>query len=147
METEEDVLNPTDAMKRHQLESWTQRRRPRGGDPIPLGDVLTSIPGTETDEDRQRQRKARSALLQDPARLERLFKVDFTEAARSQFGIGSVYVRKPARLRIAPFTSPILGNLGALRGIQRLPSEGIRAVCTVLPCSPFKTVFGDLVGA
>jgi len=147
VETEEDILNPTDAMKRLQLESWTQRRRFRGGDPLPIDEVLISMPGAETDEDRRRQREARSALLQDQARLERLFKVDFTEAARSQFGIGSVYVRKPARLRIAPFTSPILGNLGALRGIQRLPSEGIRAVCTVLLCSPFKTVFEDLVGA
>ena len=84
METEEDILNPTHAMKQRQLESWT-RRRLRGGDPVPIGEVLVSVPGAETDEDRQRQRKARAALLRDRARLERLFKVDFTEAARSQF--------------------------------------------------------------
>ncbi len=84
METTEDILNPTDAMKRRQLESWTRQRR-RGGDPAPLDEVIVSLPGAETDEDRQRQREARAALLQDRARLERLFKVDFTEAARSQF--------------------------------------------------------------
>ena len=68
-------------------------------------------------------------------------------AATEEVGIGSVYVRKPARLRIAPFTSPILGNFGALRGIQRLPSEGIRTRCNVSPGSPFRTVFESLIGA
>ena len=82
--TEEDLLNPTGAMKQRQLESWT-RRRQRGGDPMPIDEVLVSVPGAETEEDRRRQRDARAALGRDRARLEALFTGDFTPAARSQF--------------------------------------------------------------
>ena len=55
----------------------------------------------------------------------------------SQVGIGSEYVRKPARWRFVPFISPILGDFGAWGRIQRLLSEPCVLSQRVHPSGPF----------
>lgn len=78
----DSVIEPTEEEKAAQLARWMKRVH-RAKETRPLGDILADLPGDK--DDPEQQRKNRIALLQDRAYLAKLFAVDFSDNARTQF--------------------------------------------------------------